>query len=253
MAVSLGPLDGTQFDRPLFKDDRFELTGEGAYDLVNLPLPYTGLNIGSGAATKHPAGLYDGLFLSLADITGRTNYNQDTNVVKTSIPSVTYYNLGEDLGFGRRLGTEFYDFAEDASKVVYCVFTAKYPETAGMENTVHNYNTLTDPFAPNHTSGQAPEFANTWDPGRRDADACSGLTGSFQAWITTKHTNEMDLTNYAPGVELTVAKGRTLILPTITSGTYFVVGKVKKKVTVGTVTKVLVQFALDNPYKVIVP
>lgn len=240
MAVSFGKPDGSHVEQPLFKNKVIiELTGEGAYDFVNLPIPPTNLlSFGTGAATKYPSKLEDGVILAPASLAAMyTNNNLEDEVTSYigNIPTT------------KRYGDEFFNFATNGAGVWYMVFTGNTFVVTGSDNQLHNYDESVDPFAPlANASAPFTDMNINYDAGRFDSQAITGLKGSFEVWLPGSLVYENSVSSYNVGDYVSISKGR------IKKGasTEIAVGTVKRKSTTGTVPKILV--ALNTDMKMVI-
>lgn len=185
MAISFGlPLNSP---RPSSTDaTRFELLGPGPKDVRNLPLALDGLTRGLGTqgvvGGVYPAVLDDGYFLAEKTFSG-ADYGADATVGGPFRPA---------------RGTEFYDYAADATLPVWLYFGANASVISGPNS---NNPTLADGTTPN------PDY----EPGAYHSEAITGFQGIIDAWVPLRCVQEANLSGYTPGVELTVQKGRLKI------------------------------------------
>lgn len=184
---------------------RFEMIGPGPYDSINMPISWKGVTKGLGTngvgGGVNPAKLADGFFMTL----------------KTYAEG----SAGTDNGFGAdntaggpfraARGTEFYDYAPDATKPLVMVFSADTQSSSGDENRYYQ----------DDNSTENADF----EPGAFYAEAISGVQGTFNAWFPLTHVQEANLNSYTKGTKLTVQKGRLKIAAT----GEFVIGEVVEK------------------------
>jgi hypothetical protein len=178
-----------------------------------LPLPWKGMNNGTGLDDTFPAGLEDGVFLSLADFgtTPGSGYGPDA------------YSATAPSGSSPARGSEFYDYAADASKPVYMVWSADTTPVVGPNADLVGF------------------------PGGFDSEGVTGIRDSYRAWVPARLTNRpsVALTNYNPGDRVTVVEGRVAIGSSIPAGPHFQIGRVEKV----DVLKVLIVFDVANPHE----
>jgi hypothetical protein len=231
--ISFGKPDGSHAEKPLFsRKNIIELSGEGAYDFVNLPLaPTNVMSFGDGTAGKYPKKLEDGVILTPFDISAIYD-----NVDKRNV-----------MGFGAngRYGSEFYNFAADANRIWYMVFTANTFVVAENDNQFHDYNTSADPYVPNWTGSgptTAPVINPAYDSGVFGSGAVTGIKGSFEVWVPARLLTENSIATYTLNAAITVKKGRFGLG---TTGD-IEVGKVKRIQTTGSYPKVLLAVSTDS-------
>ncbi len=185
MAVTFGlPINSPL---PSSKDaTRFELLGPGPKDVRNLPLAIGGLTPGLGTngvvGGEYPRVLDDGYFLAKKTFSG-DDYGADATVGGPFRPA---------------RGTEFFDYAADATKPLWLYFGANASIITGTENR---------PF-----TDAANTVANAdYEPGAYHSEAVTGFQGIIDAWVPARCVQETDLSGYTEGVEVTVQKGRLKI------------------------------------------
>lgn len=213
MTISFGLPINSQ--RPSSTDNRrFEMLGPGPKDVRNLSLALGGLTPGTGGADEYPSSLDDGYFLAAKTFSG-ADYGADATVGGPFRPE---------------RGTEFYDYAADATKPVWMYFAANGSIITGTENR---------PFLDAGNTIENPDY----EPGAYHSEAVTGFQGLVDAWIPLRCVQEANLTGYTVGVEVTVSKGRTKIA---TAGDP-VVGVVEAKYST---TKVRIKYNLGGVYKI---
>jgi hypothetical protein len=196
--------------------------------MENLPIPYTGLSYGTGAAAKYPKGLTDGLIVSGISINDRYT---DDEAESLGFPTVADPTSG-------RYGSKFFDFAPDGDRPIFVVFTGNTNVVTGTDNVFHTYDETEDPFDPSFDAGPpvTPVIASTWEAGRRDSQAVTGLRGEFDIWIGASLTSEVSLSGYSINDKISVSEGRI-----VKAGSGDVVkGRVKSIFTSGNFSKMLV-------------
>lgn len=160
---------------------RFEMLGVGPKDMINMPIPpFDSLNTGAGYPTK----LKDGYFFTLKTFSG-SEYGADATV-------------GGPWRMDR--GTQFYDYAPDATTPVYLYFSAN-------ENVSNGANEN-----PRYLDSPTNSIENpNWEPGANYSEAITGFLGLFDAWVPADRTAEGVLSGYTVGTKVTVFKGKNKI------------------------------------------
>jgi hypothetical protein len=108
----------------------------------------------------------------------------------------------------------------------------------GTDNVFHTYNEAVDPFDPSFDSGPpvTPTINSSWEAGRRDSQAVTGLRGEFDMWIGASLTAELSLSGYSVNDKISVSEGRIIKA----ASDMIIKGRVKAKFTSGSFSKILV-------------
>lgn len=211
-AFTYGFPDGSQVLRPTHRDDRFEMLNHNDVKRYPLPIPWKSMTFGNGGDDEYPVQLEDGLILSLADFGTTAGSGFGPNPYSATAPS----------GSSPARGSEFYNFAANASKPLYMVWSADTTPVVG------------------------PNSNLTANPGQFDSEGVTGVRDSFRAWVPARLLAypSVALTSYDPGDIVTVNKGR-IHIPT-SGGPYLSIGRVEKV----DVLKLLIVFDIANPHPV---
>ncbi len=156
MTVTFGTPDGSQNARPTFDDTNFQFVGVGPRDLVNMPIPYKGLNFGTGGADDYPAssGNLDGFFFKAITKDDGSGYGPDLN--------------DGDVPIGPGHGNDYFDFVDDAQDAqIYMAWTAGTGVVSGAGDV---------------------DLVN--DPGAFGGEAITGVYGTFKAWFPLSRVQE---------------------------------------------------------------
>jgi hypothetical protein len=227
MSNSLGPANGSQFQRCAYPDENVAELVRAQQDQAT-PLNFTdgNLSFGDGTANNYPAALVDGVILSTTDLTARYNSAQRTAM-----------RFPAD-------GVNSYDFPADGNKaILYVVFTNRQTKVTGADNRFHTYNTGVDPFTPVFAGSPTAPVVNASWKGEFGSHNVTGYTGPVEMWLPESLLAELDASGYTENAKLTIVNGRVAL----GGSTDIDRGSVIRIDSTGAYTKVLCSLYLSGP------